>query len=172
MVEPLITDVARETLGDARLDDEADDIFNSTIETMVREVASESLEELEEVVRDTRKRTELRDVATMAEKIVFSLMYRHLLTTVASDAEAILVRTELESLVGQLLGRAMIANLRGVAAVKTEVCENIPLRALHQEIVGRSGLSYLLALLPKVLTECENDTDTIDDKGNAQIGDL
>ena len=90
-MEPLIKDIATSTLAEARLEHEVEGMMNATIREVVGEVASEALEELEEVVRETRKRTELRDVATMAEKIVLSLMYKHLLVTVASDAEAILV---------------------------------------------------------------------------------
>lgn len=65
----------------------------------------------------------------------------------------------MNSLLGQLLGRALIANLRGVSAVKSELCDNIPLRALHQEIVARSGLKFLMGQLPDVLSECERNID-------------
>ena len=160
LVDPIIHDVAEDTLYGVECEQESQAIFYECVEDVAKEAAEESLEELRDIVNEQRKSSELHDVAQTAEKIIYSLVFKHLMKTISSDAEAILVRSEMDTLLCQLMARAMIANLRGVESVKSETGDNVSLRAVHQEITARSGLRYLLSQLDDVLKEHEAQIDT------------
>ena len=159
LVDPIINDVARDTLHGVECEQESDSIFNECVKDIAKEAAEESLEELRDLVNEQRKSSELHDVAQTAQKMIYSLVFKHLMKTISSDAEAILVRAEMETLLSQLMARAMIANLRGVESVKSEIRDNVALRAVHQEITARCGLRYLLSQLDDVLNEHEAEID-------------
>ena len=164
LVDPIISDVADDTLHGVECEQEADAIFNECVEQVAKEAAEESLEELRDLVNEQRKSSELHDVAQTAQKMIYSLVFKHLMKTISSDAEAILVRAEMDTLLSQLMARAMVANLRGVESVKSETRDNVALRAIHQEITARSGLRYLLGQLDDVLNEHEAEIDAAEQR--------
>ena len=159
LVDPIVHDVAHDTLHGVECEQESDAIFNECVKDIAKEAAEESLEELRDLVNEQRKSSELHDVSQTAQKMIYSLVFKHLMKTISSDAEAILVRAEMETLLSQLMARAMIANLRGVQSVKSETRDNVALRAVHQEITARCGLRYLLSQLDDVLNEHEAEID-------------
>ena len=122
-------------------------------------VATESMEELKDVIHRERTRTQFAVISKATTRLIETMTLRMLSLSLATNGETIIMKDRLQRLLDTMVIRASYSKLRRMDRMNREFKENMILRHFHQELTAQVGIDYLLKQLKEELTKSEARID-------------
>lgn len=158
-LDPIMKEIVFVAQEDIEIEDYVDEMMEDLLSETCANVATESMEELKDVIHQERTRTQFAIISKATTRLIETMTLRMLSLSLATNGETIIIKDRLQRLLDTMVIRASYSKLRRMDHLNREFKENIILRHFHQELTAQVGIDYLLKQLKEELTKSEARID-------------